>query len=386
MTQATDSQRRAAKLIRILAIDGGGVRGIIPAQILVALERKLREITGEANAHVADFFDLIGGTSTGGLLTCLLLTPDRESRRPRYSAAEALDLYVQHGGEIFSSSLYHRLRTAGGLAAEKYPSDALEKVLAAYFQDDWMSDLLKPCMVPAYDIRRRRAMFFTQHDALKRPPRDFRVRDVVRAATAAPTYFEAANIESRSGVHYPCIDGAVFANNPTLCAYAEARTHFGAKAQDLAILSLGTGEEAQSYHHEVAKDWGAFAWVKPLIDIMMSGVAETVDYECRLAYEAVGVPQQYLRINMPLRDLPPGSTANLDDASEANLNALREMGMELAERMDAELSRFAELLVATDQRKGTTEYESTRAQSNLATLTSGPSPDGVDSPEARGGS
>ncbi len=226
MTETQDSECRASQLIRILTIDGGGIRGIIPAQVLVALERKLRDTTGDANTRVADFFDLIGGTSTGGILTCLLLASDRESRRPRYSTSDALELYLKHGGEIFSSSLYHRFRSAGGLTDEKYPSDALEKVLADYFRDDWMSDLLKPCMVPAYDIRRRRAMFFTQHDALKGPPRDFRVRDVLRAATAAPSYFEAANIESRSGVHYPCIDGGVFANNPTLCAYAEARTHF----------------------------------------------------------------------------------------------------------------------------------------------------------------
>ena len=217
-------------------------------------------------------------------------------------------------------------------------------MLADYFKDHWMSELVKPCMVTSYDIRRRRAMFFTQHDALKGPARDFLVRDVARAASAAPTFFEAPMIESRSGVHYPCIDGGVFANNPALCAYAEARTHFGVRASQMAILSVGTGEVDMPYHWSEAKDWGAVGWIKPLIDIMMAGVAETVDYECRLAFDAVGSPHQYLRLNVPLRDLPPGVSSDMDDASPGNILGLRELGREVAERRDADLTRFARLL------------------------------------------
>lgn len=335
------------KLIRILSIDGGGIRGIIPAQVLVALETKLKEKTGDPNTRLADCFDLIAGTSTGGVLTCLFLIPD-DSGRPRYSASDAVEMYFVHGPRIFELPLYHRIRSAGGMSDEKYPADGLEEVLEIYFKNYYMSELLKPCMATAYDIRRRRAVFFTQHDALKGPSRDFLVRDVARATSAAPTYFEVPNVESRSGIHYPCIDGGVFANNPTLCAYAEARTHFGVKAAEMAILSLGTGDDASAYYHAQAKDWGAVGWVKPLIDIMMSGVAETVDYECRLAFEAVGVPQQYLRLNVPLRNLLPGMSSNLDDACEANLIGLRELGLELAERQTAELDRFAELLVAAN--------------------------------------
>ena len=141
----------------------------------------------------------------------------------------------------------------------------------------------------------------------------------------------------------------MFANNPTLCAYAEARTHFGARAADMAILSLGTGEVAEPYYHEQAKDWGAYGWMKPIIDIMSSGMAETVDYECHLAFDAVGVPDQYLRINVSLRDLPPGMSANMDDASQSNLTGLHELGMETAERFAQQLDAFAELLIQADK-------------------------------------
>ena len=133
---------------------------------------------------------------------------------------------------------------------------------------------------------------------------------------------------------------------PTLCAYAEARTHFGAKAKDMTILSLGTGEVNAPLHWEQAKDWGAIGWIKPLIDIMMTGLAETVDYECHLAFDAVGVPEQYLRMNVPLSKLPPGISSNMDDASPGNLRGLCELGMELAEQHDAQLTAFARRLIA----------------------------------------
>ncbi|MEQ8787340.1 MAG: patatin-like phospholipase family protein [Pirellulaceae bacterium] len=334
-----------AKLTRILAIDGGGIRGLIPAKVIGALESRLQKLSGDEDARVVDYFDLIAGTSTGGVLACLLLCPDGETSRPRYSGPELADLYLSHGAEIFSVSLFHRLLSAAGLGDEKYPADGLERVLRNYFGDLWMSQLLKPCLITGYDIRRRRATFFTQHDARQTPARDFLVRDVARATTAAPTYFEAPLIRSRTEIGYPIIDGGVFANNPSLCAYAEARKLFGYRAAQMAILSVGTGAVRKSYFHEEAKDWGAIGWMKPLVDIMMSGVSETVDYECRQAFEAVNVPEQYLRINVEMDRLPPGVSSDLDDAQDRNLRGLAELGAETAERFSTQLDNFAQLLI-----------------------------------------
>jgi patatin-like phospholipase/acyl hydrolase len=334
-----------AKLTRILAIDGGGIRGLIPARILCALESRLQRLTGSEDARLVDYFDLIAGTSTGGILACLLLCPDGETSRPRYSAPELAELYLQHGAEIFSVSLFHRLMSAAGLGDEKYPADGLERVLKNYFGEVWMSQLLKPCLITGYDIRRRRATFFTQHDARRTPARDFLVRDVARATSAAPTYFEVPLIRSRTDIGYPVIDGGVFANNPSLCAYAEARKLFGYRAAQMAILSVGTGAVRKSYFYEEAKDWGAIGWMKPMVDIMMSGLSETVDYECRQAFEAVNVPEQYLRINVEMERLPPGVSSDLDDAQDRNLRGLAELGTETAERFSGQLEQFAKLLI-----------------------------------------
>ncbi|MCK4803316.1 MAG: patatin-like phospholipase family protein, partial [Spirochaetes bacterium] len=234
-----------SKFTRILSIDGGGIRGLIPAKVLAAVEQKLQEKTGNKNAHIADFFDLISGTSTGGLLTCIYLCPGLNGSRdrPRFSAEEAVRLYMERGDRIFDLSLWQRIRSAGGLRDEKYSADAFEETLEDYFGDLRLSDLLKPCLITAYDIKRRCTVFFTQHDAKRMETRDFFLKDVARATSAAPTYFEAAKIKSLADVPYPLIDGGVFANNPAICAYIEVRRKFKKRPiiKKIAMLSLGTG-------------------------------------------------------------------------------------------------------------------------------------------------
>ena len=290
------------KLTRILSIDGGGIRGIIPGQILVSLEDKLRKMDNNPDARIADYFDLIAGTSTGGILTCIYLCPDKtDPKRPRFSAAEAVDLYLDRGDEIFDVSFWQKLKSAGGVLDEKYSADELEEALEDYMQNLKLNELLKPCLVTSYDIKRRKGHFFTQHTA-NREAENFYVKDVASATSAAPTYFEVARVKSFANAYYPLIDGGVFVNNPTLCAYAEARklkfdaTRNKPTAKEMAILSIGTGNIDNPYHYKNAKDWGMVEWLKPLIDIMMSGVAETVDYQLRQIYDAVGTPKQYMRI------------------------------------------------------------------------------------------
>lgn len=205
---------------KILSIDGGGIRGIIPGQVLVALEEKLQVKSGNPKARIADFFDFFAGTSTGGILTCISLCPsNNDPTTAKFSAQEAVDLYKEHGNKIFDLTIWERVANPWGVLDEKYNATALEQLLKEYLGDIKLSELLKPCLITAYDIDRRSSHFFNQHDcALLGEGADVVVRDVCRATSAAPTYFEAAQIKSCSGVSYPLVDGGVFANNPTLCA------------------------------------------------------------------------------------------------------------------------------------------------------------------------
>jgi patatin-like phospholipase/acyl hydrolase len=317
-----------AKKKIILSIDGGGIRGIVPGQILTHIERLLKEIYDDSTYKIADHFDLIAGTSTGGILACAYLLS--EFGRPKYSAEEVVDIYFERGDDIFTIPLFHRIRSAGGVLDEKYPSAGLEEALQDYFGDAMLTDLMKPSLITAYDIKRRKAHFFTQHDA-GNPDHNFYLRDVARATAAAPTFFEVSKIKSQANKYYPLIDGAIFANNPALCAYAEMRNKFSTNelkilAPDILLLSIGTGYAKYSYSYDEAKDWGLAAWAKPALDMMMAGVSDTVDYQLQQIFEAAGVTKQYLRIDGELtRDIDPG----MDCVEPENLQALKAFGDKL---------------------------------------------------------
>lgn len=338
----------------ILSIDGGGIRGIIPGQVLVTLEEKLTrkisqdpalQATFPTAPRLSDFFDFVAGTSTGGILTSLYLCPDsKQPDRPRFSAQDALDLYLDHGDEIFAIPIWKKIASGNGVLDEKHDATELERLLKRFFGTTRLSELLRPCLITAYDIRNRRTHFFNQNDAqTSGNSHDFYVRDVCRATSAAPTYFETALIHSLDDVSYPLIDGGIFANNPTLCAYSEVRNMDpDLTAKDLLIVSLGTGSENEQYSYKVAKDWGSIGWVRPIIDIMMSGAAEVTDYHLTKMYSAVNHPEQYIRIQ------PTGmgdASMDMDNASPRNLKALREVGKITATHCADTLDKLADMLI-----------------------------------------
>ncbi|MEG3907225.1 patatin-like phospholipase family protein [Microcoleus sp. w1-18aA5] len=342
-----------AKYTRILSIDGGGIRGIIPAQILVSVESKLQQKSGNPDARIADYFDLIAGTSAGGILTCIYLCPDGENpSRPRWAAQDAVNFSIKSGRDVFQTSFWQKVRSLDGLIDEKYASDRLEKLFLENFRDCKLSQLLKPCLISSYDIERRKAHFFDQIDAQQYPAEDYFIRDIARATSAAPSYFEVPKIYSLTNERYALIDGGVFANNPALCAYAEVRNKFSIPddsldksptAKDMVILSLGTGEAQKKFPYEEVKNWGQVEWVEPLINIMMTGVAETVNYQLIQIYDAVERPNQYLRITPDLSHEQP---LQIDDASEEKISDLLRIGKEQTEKNNEQLDKFIELLLA----------------------------------------
>ena len=208
--------------IRILSIDGGGIRGIIPAVILNYIEKGLQRQSGDANVTIADYFDLVAGTSTGGILACYYLLPPLPGQgcHSRYFASDAVDMYARHGKNIFNRKFLRN-----GIAREKYSASGLEKALKDCMGDVTLAETRKNCLITAYDVTERKAVFFTSPEARKYEHRNYLMRDVARATSAAPTYFELAAIRSMGGTQLYLIDGAVFAGNPTMCAVVEAKPH-----------------------------------------------------------------------------------------------------------------------------------------------------------------
>ncbi|MEP1095334.1 MAG: patatin-like phospholipase family protein [Cyclobacteriaceae bacterium] len=316
-----------ANLKHVLSIDGGGIRGIIPGQIIVEIEK-------EFGIKVADYFDMISGTSTGGILTCAYLLPGTENpKKPKFNAEEVVGLYFERGDKIFDLPLFHKIRTAGGLLDEKYPEKGIERALKEYFGDVWLKDLLKPCIITAYDITNRKGHFFGQHKAKKDPDCNFLVRDAARATSAAPTYFECEQVKSQANNSFTLVDGGVFVNNPSLVSYAEGRSIFRgaggkkATAKDMKILSIGTGYTRKPYTFRKAKNFGMAQWVQPVIDIMMSGASEVAHFQLDKIYGTVANPKQYLRIDGDLQ--PTNIDPDMDNATEENMERLKVFGQQL---------------------------------------------------------
>ena len=306
----------------ILSIDGGGIRGIIPAVVLGYIEKKLQRESGNVNATLADYFDLVAGTSTGGILACYYLLPPK-SEHGNYFANGAIDLYVRHGKDIFNRSFF-RL----GVARSKYSVARLESILKDYMGDVTLAETRKNCIITAYDITQRKAVFFTSPEARKHKHRNYLLRDVARATSAAPAYFELATARSLGGANSYLIDGSVFAGNPTMCAIVEAnKIKFGGNSKppsinDLYIVSVGTGKAKEKYDHQKAKNWGAMQWARPMIDILLSASAEVVDYQIKQLFYLAGCSDCYVRLEPELGKAKP----EIDNVSNTNIQQLIDAG------------------------------------------------------------
>jgi len=167
--------------VKILSIDGGGIRGIIPAVILSHIEKGLQSRTGNPNTTLADYFDLIAGSSAGGILACYYLLPpaSAQERHSRYFASEAIEVYANCGKEIFN-----RRFLRFGIVKEKYRVTGLEKVLNDCMSDVTLAQSRKNCIITAYDVTERKAVLFTSPEARKYDHRNYLMRDVARATSA----------------------------------------------------------------------------------------------------------------------------------------------------------------------------------------------------------
>ncbi|UCS93051.1 patatin-like phospholipase family protein [Echinicola marina] len=336
------------KKVRILSIDGGGIRGILPGVVLGQLEKKIQRKGKDENLRLSDMFDFMAGTSTGGILTLAYLTPNEENR-PKLTAEEAVNIYLDRGDEIFDVSKWQKIKSGMGILDEKFDASELEEALNDTFLETELSQLLKPCIISSYDIRNGKPHFFKQHKSVKEIY-NYKVKDIARATSAAPTYFETSRIKNSLGTPYPLIDGGVFVNNPALVAYSEVRTmNFeGIKhlptAKDMMIVSLGTGSTSQKYEYKKAKDWGAAGWIKPIIEIMMSGNAKTVHHHLDQIYKTLSTKDQkdYHRLE-PL--LIQADTA-MDNGSIENMTKLKEDALSYISKseVDEELDEITEKL------------------------------------------
>ena len=157
MTVKVAAEKVKKKIFTVLAIDGGGIRGIIPALILARIEQRmenlLRDRKKKCQLRIANVFDLIAGTSTGGIIALALTKPDDSGERPEYPAERLVDLYLNEGKKIFCSPKSHRIGSVGGWLNKKYPADGIEDVLEEYFGETTLDQAITRVLIPTYDMR-----------------------------------------------------------------------------------------------------------------------------------------------------------------------------------------------------------------------------------------
>ncbi|KAG0523982.1 hypothetical protein BDA96_07G170300 [Sorghum bicolor] len=345
---AHETNPEKVKLVTVLSIDGGGVRGIIPATILAFLEEKLQELDGP-DARIADYFDVVAGTSTGGLLTAMLTAPDQNGR-PLFDAKNLAQFYIDHSPKIFPQKNWILSKIASTLRmvrGPKYDGKYLHSLLRQYLGDMRLDKALTNVVIPTFDIAFLQPTIFSSFELKHRPSKNALLADITISTSAAPTFFPAHYFETKDEDGktraFNLVDGGLAANNPTLCAMSQVTQDiilgdddfFPVKPTDYGkfmVISVGCGSNRdQRYSAKAAAKWGIFNWLikdgnAPIIDMFNSASADMVDINLCVLFRALRSSQNYLRIQY---DQLTGSAGSIDDCSKENMDKLVQIGKDL---------------------------------------------------------
>ncbi|XP_009763127.1 patatin-like protein 2 [Nicotiana sylvestris] len=368
------------KVITILSIDGGGVRGIIPGTILAFLESQFQKLDG-SDARIADYFDYIAGTSTGGLVTAMLTTPN-EKNRPLFRADEITEFYLKESPHIFPQDkakprfsipgwdtvvnwvkdLYNRYLGPVYHSAEKivdwiesmlfrpkYDGEYLRGKIKNMIGDRKLSQTLTNVVIPAFDVHEFQPVIFSSLQAKGDDSKDCLLADVCISTSAAPYYLPPYHFEVKSSKGtkiYNTVDGGVAANNPTLLAIREATQEMWRSSSSsnraiddvtFVILSLGTGSAKGVLKLDVddGKTWGLVNWFlgpgdsTPLIDVFESALSDMADIYTSMFLHGTPSNDTYLRIQIDGLKYEDTMT---DNAKEENLSNLVDIANDLLKR------------------------------------------------------
>ena len=258
---------------RILSLDGGGLRGVIPVLIL----KKIEEMTGK---KIWELFDCIVGTSTGGIIAAGV-TVTKNGKTPHLDLETLYKLYTEEGSVIFpqpKNKFQKIFKDINSVFNPKYSPDGLDKLLTQYFGDLTLKNTLKPIIVTSYDLKSNQIIMFKTRNAQWHDERfNVKLKDVCRATSAAPTYLPSYEMKY-DGKDRVLVDGGVYINNPVLAAVSDVIKNCDIKLSDIECLSIGTGIHSESLGVKT-EGWGLINWVKPITTIMMQASSMSVDYQ-----------------------------------------------------------------------------------------------------------
>lgn len=288
----------------ILSLDGGGVRGIIQTYILNKIQKETRK-------PLWGLFDVIVGTSTGGLIALLI--------GAGFSGEEILEFYFHESGIIFEQNKF----SFGGSIKPRFSSRGFQVLAENTFKGVMFSDMKTNIVCPAYCLDFGRPVLYRSFDPSVLP---ISCADLAVAISAAPTYFKPKTIQKMV-----MIDGGVFMNNPAAEAAATAFELYG---DDFKLLAIGNGNVPVCVPRASQKNTGKIFWMDKIIDIMFDGVSDLADDQCRRI-----LGDKFLRINSPF---PGNINHDLADCSKDNIHKLIAFADEIWVSNKIEILRFFE--------------------------------------------
>jgi len=298
----------------ILSLDGGGIRGAATAQFLMQVE----EVLKTKNTSIRECVDFYAGTSTGSIIALALATTNMTMEQicNLYNFNTAAQIFTENKG----------LFEIDGINAPKFEASGKTNALEANLGDAKIGDVAagKHVLAVAYAIEERRPVVIK---STKKRHLTLRSCDVADASSAAPTYFPTKDIElPPSNDEHWLIDGGVIANNPTMCAVAEARRVWNdVSLSDMYVLSIGTGFMTRKINGPESRKWGGVQW-------MVKGkITEIITDESICAYQCMTLMNQgnYIRVNARLckqPGLPQAPDDAMDDVSKTNIKRLKLLG------------------------------------------------------------
>lgn len=328
--------------MKILSIDGGGIKGLFSAAFLAGLEERF-------NIQVGDCFDLIAGTSTGGILALALAA--------RIPATQVVDFYKEWGPKIFTPK-FSGFRFIKRARFSKYGDENLKSAVQRIFEKRKMKDIYAAknpvalCIASINAITGAPWVFKTPHNTKLGRDNEYYLWEVAMATSAAPIYFPLARINiPGSSASNLFVDGGLWANNPSEVALTEALTYLKAKLEDIYLYSLGNVRSNTTFNSDTIIQKGILLWREKVVNLTLETQAFAIHNQVRLLFESFGLSSHYTRIEHKITSDTHQRLKKLDCATEANLNDLEVYGRNRAD-LEGVKSETIKIFKTGDLRNG----------------------------------
>lgn len=338
----------------ILSIDGGGIRGIIPAVFLCEL-KKLFEKNG-VKEPFHQIFDIIAGTSTGGLISLALTVPLYKNTDGKLydsaggvSAEQLPELYKVFGNKVFPGNRNKVRKIIRQVFTSKYSPVPFQMVLRDLFKNCTVKKALTNVVITSFDMKTMQPVFIKKRPLSAGGDKDpnFYMVDAALSTASVPTFFPPAYVNRTDSTQdsYCLIDGGIFCINPAMSALIEARKIF--PGCEYVILSLGTGDRKEEYKTEKMRNWGFFNWIAPWLGVpLITAVGEGQKVSTNhMLKKLPGVT--LFRIDIDLGK----EKAGIDDGSEQNIEYLMGKGCEMWNHSTSEINKLVKLVIDKEKNR-----------------------------------